>query len=234
MTAPPAAVREQLEQLLEKDTSRVGDVYRLRDRSSVEIARALGVDSSGFVANNRTIIRALLDGEIPVRPSIALQVASKVRTLSRSPLLDEDARGYLAALEQRLAQTQTQTQTQSTAAPTLSPPVTEPPSSVTGPDLRRHVEDELRARTRLIVERIKREVGVDATDYWAVVTSMRPLDVIVRLIRSPGEVGTFKRLTDAGRLDLSLDSAVVAWSEDLPIQTDLVEDAVARRDWFSS
>ena len=72
------------------------------------------------------------------------------------------------------------------------------------------------------------------SDYWAVVTSDRPVDVVVRLIRSRAEDGTFKQLADTGRLDLSLDSAVITWAADLPLQQDVVEEATARRDWFSS
>ena len=85
-----------------------------------------------------------------------------------------------------------------------------------------------------LVERIRLEAGIEAIDYWAVVTSDSPIDVVVRLIRSRAEDGTFKQLADAGRLDLSLDSAVIDWTDDLPLQQDVVEEATARRDWFSS
>jgi hypothetical protein len=85
-----------------------------------------------------------------------------------------------------------------------------------------------------LVERIRLEAGIEAIDYWAVVTSDSPVDVVVRLIRSRAEDGTFKQLADAGRLDLSLDSALIKWTADLPLQRDVVEEATARRDWFSS
>ena len=67
----------------------------------------------------------------------------------------------------------------------------------------------------------------------AVVSSDRPLDAVVRLIRWRGDEGTFGELMERGRRDLTLDSAVVAWAEDLPLTTDLVEEAAARIDWLS-
>ena len=102
-----------------------------------------------------------------------------------------------------------------------------------GSSLRGRVETEIRERVRLLTERIRSDVAIDATDYWAVVTSDHPLDVVVRLVRTPGESGTFHLLTEAGRLDLSLEAAVEEWVADIPLQQDLVDDAVAKRDWFS-
>lgn len=114
-----------------------------------------------------------------------------------------------------------------------SPPKPHSPSRRRSSSLRSRVEAELQARVRTLTEQIRSDVGIDPTDYWAVVTSDHPLDVVVRLIRAPGESGTFHLLTEAGRLDLSLEAAVEAWAADMPLQQDLVDDAAAKRDWFS-
>ena len=102
MTGPTQSVQRELERMLESDGSRVGDVYRRRDKSPEEIARELGVRTAGFVANNRTIIRALLEGVLPTGQVIRGQVASKVRTFRERGNLSDAAQEYLLHLEQRL------------------------------------------------------------------------------------------------------------------------------------
>ena len=114
-----------------------------------------------------------------------------------------------------------------------SPPKPYPRSRQRSSSLRSRVEVEIQTRVRVLTEKIRSDVAIDATDYWAVVTSDHPLDVVVRLVRTPGESGTFHLLTEAGRLDLSLEAAVEEWVADIPLQQDLVDDAVAKRDWFS-
>jgi hypothetical protein len=51
-------VRDEVEQMLAEDQTRMGDVYRLdrEDKSPAEIAQALGVDSTGFVSNYKAAI----------------------------------------------------------------------------------------------------------------------------------------------------------------------------------
>lgn len=99
-------------------------------------------------------------------------------------------------------------------------------------DLRAAVEAALRGRVEELCQRIASETSLDPTDYWAVTKSDKPLDVVVRLINSNAERGTFKRLSDAGRLDLTLDAALAGWT-DLPLQQDLIDEAIARVDWWS-
>jgi len=118
------------------------------------------------------------------------------------------------------------------------PPKVDPSPSQRHPrprssSLRSRVEAEIQRRVRILTEKLRSHVAIDATDYWAVVTSDHPLDVVVRLVRTPGESGTFHLLTEAGRLDLSLEAAVEDWAAEIPLQQDLVDDAVAKRDWFS-
>jgi hypothetical protein len=222
-------VQRELERMLDKDDSRVGDVYRHRDKSAEEIARDLGVRTAGFVANNRAIIRAVLEGVLPSGLAIRTQIASKVRTFRERGHLSGEAREYLLHVEERLTE----------GTQKISPP---PPgerqASLGAPrgssTLRASVEDELRSQVKDLVGRIRLKTGIEAVDYWAVATSPSPLDVIVRLVRAPGEQGTFKKLVDLKRIDLTLEEAVVAWAQDLPLQRDLVEDAEAKKDWFSS
>lgn len=229
MTGPTETVERELERMLENDDSRVGDVYRHRDKSAEEIARILGVRTAGFVANNRTIIRAVLEGVLPAGQVIRGQVASKVRTFRERANLSDAARAYLMHLEERLANGTRHLPRRSAEEHPRSGGKSKGVLT-----LRVQVEDELRGRVKDLVERIRLEAGIEAIDYWAVVTSDSPVDVVVRLIRSRAEDGTFKQLADAGRLDLSLDSAVIEWTDDLPLQQDMVEEATARRDWFSS
>lgn len=229
MTGPSVTVRRELERLLENDSSRVGDVYRHRDKSAEEIARALGVRTAGFVANNRTIIRAVLEGALPAGQVIRGQVTSKVRSLRTRADLSDEAREYLFHLEQGL--------TDETRQPRPEPVKDRREAGGTPRrtgTLRVQVEEELRRRVRELVGRIRLEVGVEAIDYWSVATSSTPLDAVAHLVRSPGEQGSFKQLVDIGRLDLTLEDAVIAWQADLPLQRELVEHAAAKRDWFSS
>jgi hypothetical protein len=114
-----------------------------------------------------------------------------------------------------------------------SPPKPQPRSRERSSSLRSRVEAEIQTRVRILTEKIRSDVAIDATDHWAVVTSDHPLDVVVRLVRTPGESGTFHLLTEAGRLDLSLEAAMEEWAGDMPLQQDLVDDAVAKRNWFS-
>lgn len=67
MQPPSKAVHDELEALIRRDEKRLGQVYRLLDRglSGDQIAAELGVDSSGFVSNQRNIAKALLEGRVP-------------------------------------------------------------------------------------------------------------------------------------------------------------------------
>lgn len=107
-----------------------------------------------------------------------------------------------------------------------------PPKPKPTTDLRAAVEAALRSRVEELCHLIAKETSLDPSDYWAVTTSAKPLDVLVRLIWSNSERGTFKRLHDVGRLDLTLDAALLEWT-DLPLQQDLIDEATARVDWWS-
>ncbi len=94
---PSTEVRTEVEAILEADGSRLGEVYRgLQGGLSADaIAADLGVSTSNFVWNYRQIIEALLHGDLPATPTVALAVARRFRAILRSPRLSSDLRSYL-------------------------------------------------------------------------------------------------------------------------------------------
>jgi hypothetical protein len=92
-------VRAELSAILEADGSRVGEVYRglARSLTADQIATELGVSTSNFVWNYTQSIRALLDGDLPSGPTVALGVARKFRALLKAGGLSHAARSYLEA-----------------------------------------------------------------------------------------------------------------------------------------
>jgi hypothetical protein len=95
---PSPEVAQQLRALLEADDSRLGEVYRglQRNLTADEIAAELGVGTSNFVWNYNQTVRALLEGEVPSAPTVALGVARKFRALLKSKVSPE-VRAYLQA-----------------------------------------------------------------------------------------------------------------------------------------
>lgn len=98
--------RAEIEEYLEGDESRLGDVYRgLQDGLTAdEIAEKLGVATAYFVWNYSTMINALLDRKLPQAPTVALQSARKFRTLLKrdwSPPVRQRLLDDLAILEAR-------------------------------------------------------------------------------------------------------------------------------------
>lgn len=74
--------QQQIEQALNKESGRLGDVWKLREKNPQEIAEELSVRTPGFVYSNRRIIDALVDGVRPTKPTPAQQVASAVRAFA--------------------------------------------------------------------------------------------------------------------------------------------------------
>ena len=95
--APDDAVREELARWLNEDDSRLGEVYRgrLRGLSPDQIAQALQVSTSNFVWNYTRTIKALLEGDLPSAPTVALGVARTFRALRRSGAVSEGSVRYL-------------------------------------------------------------------------------------------------------------------------------------------
>ena len=88
-----AEYREEIDAALKADSGRLGGVFREGDDSPGEIARALGVDTTGFVSNCRRHIAAIQEGKIPTTIRTALETARAVRGfLKRHEELPEKAR----------------------------------------------------------------------------------------------------------------------------------------------
>lgn len=101
---PSDEVRAELVALLQVDTSRLGQVYQglQRGLDANAIAEELEVGSSNFVWNYDRLARALLDGNLPVAPTVALGAARKFRSILRSSHLSTAARSYLETNLQEL------------------------------------------------------------------------------------------------------------------------------------
>jgi hypothetical protein len=83
--------------LLEADESRLGEVYRSvrRGMTADAVATELDVASTGFVWRYNRIARALVEGDLPTAPTVALRTARKFRSILRSAKLSDTARSYL-------------------------------------------------------------------------------------------------------------------------------------------
>ncbi len=98
-TRPPLDVRAELVAFLQADQSRLGEVFRARERglNATAIAAELQVATSNFVYNYERITDSLLEGRVPTSPTIALQAARRYRAvLKRSGAqLAQRTREYL-------------------------------------------------------------------------------------------------------------------------------------------
>ena len=235
MTAPSPEVRAELAALVEADQSRLGDVYRLTARGLTppQIAQELGVDSSGFVSNNRSIARALLDGTMPSGPSMAKQVASSVRGLTRNVRISHEARSYLDNLLEALEEAAGGRPRWTSRQEPGDSSAPRPPAPSAG-SLREQVDEDVRVRAAKLVRQIHSETTIEADDYQAISVGTFALDVIVRLVSTLSTSRTTKALHEVDRLDLSLEKAVVEWAGDLPLTTDLVESARGRLNYWRS
>lgn len=94
---PTQEVRRELEKYLQDDETRLGQVYRLNaaGRTADSIATELGVATSNFVWNMSRLAEAILDGNLPSAPSLALQFSRKFRTMLKLRHWTPAARSYL-------------------------------------------------------------------------------------------------------------------------------------------
>jgi hypothetical protein len=235
MEPPSPDVRAELAKLIDADRSRLGEVYRLTERGLTppQIAQELGVGSSGFVSNNRSVARALLHGRMPSGPSIAKQIASGVRGLTRSADISNDARAYLDQLLDELEMA-AGGKPRWTNRGAISSPASAPPETRTAYSLREQMDAELRTRATELVEMIGDALQLEADDYHRIVAAKSALDALARLVQVQATSRTTKALHQAGRLELSLEAAVLEWAQDLPLTTDLVESARGRLDYWRS
>jgi hypothetical protein len=229
---PNDLIRGELRDAIAKDTKVMGLVFPLLDRglTDPEIARQLGRDTPGFVSNNRTHIRALLDAHLPNGPTMAGQTAGAVRRIASAPGLSTEATAYLSKLLDALLAVSGEAAARG--------PVRDAKGSrtlsVEAGDLRSAVNDALRSRAELLVTRVRDETGVDADDYYNIVTIDFALDEVVRLVSMQSTSRSTKAMHEIGRLDLSIEQAVVDWALDLPITADLVSSARGRLAYWRS
>lgn len=151
---PTPDVRAELVAYLDEDTSRTGDVYRLLDEglTDQQIADRLDVSTPNFVWNQRVILKALLDGEIPQSPSVVAQVSRKIRTVLRSDGHSPSTVVYLQGLLDEMS--------------IQSPPATE--------DATQNMREN-RARLRLAMELLADEpAGLNLDELYELVTAVYP------------------------------------------------------------
>ena len=95
---PSEEVRNELRSYLAIDSSRVGEVYRLLEEGLAPDAIAERLEGGAAGAwQYRRMVRALLDGNLPTAPTIALAAARRYRTMLKTPALSAAARSYLQA-----------------------------------------------------------------------------------------------------------------------------------------
>ena len=93
---PPPNVRANIERLLEEDSTRLGDAYRgIRDnRTAADISSELGIDTVGWFYHKNRDIRALLEGDLPDKPSVAGYTRSAFKLLLKE-VTDEPTKQWL-------------------------------------------------------------------------------------------------------------------------------------------
>lgn len=223
-TPPTHDVRAELVAFLDQDETRLGEVYRLTERglNALQIAQELGVASSGFVGNYRASADAILDGAIMKSGSMAEQTAARIRTLLRSQNFSEPTRAYLDELRETLERAAGHN-----AKPTKSPNRGLATAAVSA-DLRSAVDDALRERGEQLIDRIKNQAGLDADDYYRLISARRPLDQLVDLIDRQTPSATSLALFQQKHQASTIEQAVIDWSADLPLTSSLVESARGR------
>ena len=90
---PNEAVRDELGRFLEEDQSRLGEVYRAQGRglTADEIAAELEVESSNFVWSYNRYVKALLQGDLPTAPTVALSTGRRFRSILKKGRLSPES-----------------------------------------------------------------------------------------------------------------------------------------------
>src|SRR5208282_5119640 len=95
---PSDDVRKELQAYLAADSSRVGEVYRLLEEGLAADAIAERLEGGAAGAwQYRRMVSAVLDGNLPTAPTVALAAARRYRTVLKAPALSAAARSYLQA-----------------------------------------------------------------------------------------------------------------------------------------
>jgi len=235
LALPPSEdVRSELRAAIAKDRKVLGEVFPLLNRglSDQEIARKLGRNTPGFVSNNRTHVRAILDGAIPRGATMAGQTAGAVRRVALTHGLSAAACNHLHAVNDELERA---AGAQAPRQQRPRPSATEPrPLEPGGTNLRSRVDATVRNRTDELIQRIRIEASVGADDYYRACSAAFALDEVVRLVVDQSTSRTTKALHATERLDLSIEQAVLDWANDLPLTADLVKSARGRLAYWRS
>ena len=181
----------------------------------------MGYENAGFVSNNRSHIRAILDGTIPGGVEMSRQAAGSARRIRATPGLSADTLQHLDELLEALVANSGSTPPRKAATP-----------SRPAANLRSAVDQELRSGVRQLIAKIHEEVGIDADDYNSAYVAEFALDEVVRLVQVQPMSRTSAALYKVGQYDLSIEQAVIGWARTLPITSDLVAAARGRLDYW--
>ena len=226
MNPPSDGVRQELEAILRADESLLGEVFRRPQLTGREIMEELGKNSSGFVANYRAVIAAIVEGNVGRARPYAGQTRGAIRSLLRRRDLSDAAASYLDVLLTELAGAEGKA---GRGRPKGA--ASHAQQAVAG-SLRTAVENELVERVRALASELH-EQGIDADEYWTIATSAHPLDRLDELVLKEPRGRTFDALAAVGRLDLTVEAKLVSWALDLPFRSTLVDHARGRVDYYT-
>jgi hypothetical protein len=226
MNSPSHPVRHELEAILRADESLLGEVFRRPRLTGREIMEELGKNSSGFVANYRAMIAAIVEGDTVRARPYAGQTRGAIRSLLRRRDLSDAAASYLDVLLTELPDANGKAGRRRTKGE--APPA----RSAAAGSLRAAVENELGERIRALAGELH-EQGIDADEYWTIATSAHPLDRLDELVLKEPRGRTFDALAAIGRLDMTVEAKLVTWATDLPFRSTLVDHARGRVDYYS-
>lgn len=229
MSESEGDVRAELEQMLDLDDSRLGEVFRLT-REGLDppaIATRLGVSTSGFVANYRAVTAAILDGRIPRGVTMRQQIAAQITTRLRRSAFSEPTRDHLLGVVEQLGSDLPTTPGRPTG-------LVRGRSLARSSTLRRQTDDAIRERVTGLIERVKHESEIDADDYQRIVASESALDRLIALVGAAVPSRTTSSLIKSARPEYTLEHALLDWAADLPIPADTIDIARGRLAYWSS
>jgi hypothetical protein len=166
-TTAPDTTRLELEAMLEADDTLLGEVYRRTNAGETpeQIQAARGAERPNFVWTYQRWIRAILEGDLPTSPSVALGTARKFRSILKQKTLTPSTRTELERrlriLEERASDTAARKveEEQAIEATTQAEELAVPGVYVYAlPHYLRHPYDEDSGRTLLKVGRADRSV----------------------------------------------------------------------------
>lgn len=195
---PDEEVRAELTAILSADETRLGQVFGLLDagRSAEEIQHEFGLENPNFVWNYRRLISALLEGDLPTAPTVAVNAARRFRALLKQAPLTPDARKVLehnlAVLEVRAASEEGREEESAEARAATTAVEQEAPTGIyvyALPHYLLHPYDPDSGRTLLKVGRSDRDV-IERFRSQTRTTALPEEPVLLRVYRTKGEAST--------------------------------------------